>query len=148
MTRTVHDGSNSFQEVYSISWNADGTSSTHITYPQNDETVVNFSGLYEVSRHVYQGPASGNVQLLATQTCYNNDSTCNPLNATSPITARDAYTTRGGVTSRVYTSYDSGGLGLPIEIDNYDFTSTTWGNPLKKTLITYATNLGNIVNLP
>ncbi len=148
ITRTVNDGSNSFQNAYWIAQNSDGTSTTHaFTYPQNDETVINFSGVHELQRKIYQGPSSTGTLLKTVFTCYNNDPTCSATSTVStPITARDVYTNVGAVTSRVYATYNT--YGLPTEIDGYDFTSTTWVNPLKKTIISYATNLGNIVDRP
>jgi RHS repeat-associated protein len=149
LTRTVNDGSKSFQTVYSISFNNDGTSTTHVTNPQGDETLTKFAGIFEVSRQVFQGPASGGVQLLSTQTCYNNDPTCNPANVGVPIIARDTYTYLGALTSRVKTTYDSAGLGLPIEEDDYDWSSTgSFPAPVRKTIRIYNNTLGNIVDRP
>src|SRR6266851_2842045 len=147
-TRTVNDGTSSFQDIYSIVQNGDGTSVTHVIHnnpsPQPaDETVINFNGGFETLRTIYQGPSVGGTVLRTIQTCYNNVTNCNaPYTISTPITAPDVYTNLGAVTSRVYTTYNT--YGLPTEIDGYDFA----GNPLKKTLISYATNLGNIVDRP
>ncbi|HTD23757.1 MAG TPA: RHS repeat-associated core domain-containing protein [Terriglobales bacterium] len=138
-TRTVNDGTNSNNWAYAT----DDAGHTTVVDPQNNETDLTFSGLYETQRHIYQGRASGGTQLLAMQRCYNNDSSCNATTAvTAPITAIDVYSNVGSITSRAYTSFNS--YGLPTETDQYDFTSTTWGNPVKKTIVSYA-SLGNYI---
>src|SRR5579859_7982642 len=148
LTRTLNDGANSNTWQY---WTSSAPGQSFMLDPQNNETDLNFSGVYETQRQMYQGrPSSGGTLLETVTTCYNNDPSCSASSTvTPPIAVRDVYSNVGaGVTSRVKTTYDSGGLGLPVEIDNYDFTSTTWGNPLKKMLITYASNLGTIVDRP
>src|SRR5579859_8138073 len=148
LTRTLNDGANSNTWQY---WTSSAPGQSFMLDPQNNETDLNFSGVYETQLQMYQGrPSSGGTLLETVTTCYNNDPSCSASSTvTPPIAVRDVYSNVGaGVTSRVKTTYDSGGLGLPVEIDNYDFTSTTWGNALKKMLITYASNLGTIVDRP
>src|SRR5579859_2490449 len=147
LTRTVNDGTNSYTWQYSTSI---GPSQTFVLDPQGNETDINFPGIYETQRQIYSGrPSTGGTLLETVLTCYDNDPNCSASSIVSgSITVRDVRTTLNTMTSRVKTTYDSSGMGLPVEIDNYDFTGSTWGNPLKKTLITYATNLGNIVGRP
>jgi len=142
LNRTLDDGSNSSTWTYSLN----GNGQTVVVDPQNNETDLTFAGVYETQRLMYQGqPSSGGTLLETVTTCYNNDPSCSTSSTVSPpIAVRDVYTNVGAITSRIKTTYDSGGLGLPLEVDNYDFTSAL----LKKTLITYATNLGNIVDHP
>src|SRR5579859_7058980 len=151
LNRTLNDGVNSNTWQY---WTSSAPGQSFMLDPQNNETDLNFSGVYETQRQMYQGrPASGGTLLETVLTCYNNDRSCSASSTvTPPIAVRDVFTNVGpnvvgGVTSQVKTTYDSGGLGLPVEIDNYDFYSTTW-NLLKKTLISYASNLGTIVDRP
>jgi RHS repeat-associated protein len=142
-TRTVNDGTNSYNWTYWIS----GTGQTYVVDPQNNETDITFSGNFETQSKIYQGRASGGTLLMATQKCYNNDPNCNPTSeVTAQITSVDAYSNVGSMTSRVYTSFNDN--ELPTETDQYDFTSTTWSNPVKKTIISYASLGNNIVDRP
>ena len=147
--RTVNDGSNTFQTDFWIAQNADGTTATHIdtfTGSQYDETVVTFSGGLETQRQIYQGPApptTGGTLKEAVLTCYNGNFTnCPTATITPPITYKVRYTTLDGTTSRHDDSFNS--YGLVTGTTDYDFGYALLGS----TQITYATNLGDIVNRP
>jgi len=135
--RTTPDG----QWTYSRT----GTSpnyTTTVTDPQGNQTVINFSGLYEISRSVYKGTASA-TPLEQVTTCYNGttSSPCPTGTVTPPfsqITVEQSF--NGGPQSRVDTQYD--GYENLTEKDEYDFGAPS---PSRKTTILYA-SLGNGIN--
>ena len=139
LTRTTPDGT--WQYAHSES----GTAwTTTITDPQNNQTVLNFQGIYETEREIYQGAATG-TPLKTVNTCYNGAATpCNSTAITLPIT-QQARTIQwpSGLESKTVTSYNS--YGLVTERDEYDYGGVS---PVRKTLISYA-SLGNgIVDRP
>src|SRR5581483_3010145 len=144
--RTVEDGSGSSQSSSTyIAQNADGTTTTHVTSEQGDETVIDFSKGFETQRRIYQGAQSSGILLETILDCWNGVSsgTCGPgITVNPPIANHIKYTELPGTASR-HDDYFDGNNNL-IETDDYD-----WGYAfLRKKLITYATNVGNIVDHP
>ncbi|MGH9733520.1 MAG: RHS repeat-associated core domain-containing protein [Candidatus Acidiferrales bacterium] len=139
LTRTTPDGT--WQYAHSESGTA---STTTVTDPQNNQTVLNFQGIYETERQIYQGAATG-TPLKTVYTCYNSATApCNSTAITLPITQR-AVTLQwpSGLESKTVTSYNS--YGLVTERDEYDYGGVS---PVRKTVIGYA-SLGNgIVDKP
>jgi len=146
LTRTTPDGTWIYTQVKGTGA-ASTTTITDPTTPTANQTVIQFQGIYETQRQVYQGSTSGTL-LATTNTCYNGStSPCNSTAITLPITQRAVITTLpvpGSTTlqSKSVAFYNS--VGMPIEADVYAFGSgappTT---PTRKTVITYAP-LGNI----
>lgn len=138
VTRTTPDGAWIYAHSESgTAWN------TLITDPQNNQTNINFQGIYETQRQMYQGSTSGTL-LRQWTTCYNgNTSSCNTTAVTQPITQRnvtDQYGSSGLECQHNYFYNSNGGL---TEQDDYDYGSGSPGGLLRKTLVTYA-SLGNI----
>ncbi len=94
---------------------------------------------------------NGTQTLLKTiLTCYNgNFTTCatppNPVNL--PITSKYSYDIfPSGLWDAHVSSFDNN--GQLTEADDYDFVMGSFGAPTTRKLITYASNLGNILNRP
>jgi RHS repeat-associated protein len=146
LTRTTPDtGSNSW--IYAQVKGTGAASTTTITDPSSaaNQTVIQFQGIYETQRKVYQGSTSGTL-LQTSNTCYNNaTSPCAGTAITLPITERvvvanlPASNMQGG-RLEFYNAY-----GMLTESDDLDYGSGTTGAILKKTQITYA-GLGGYLN--
>src|SRR5713226_4938587 len=67
LTRTTPDGTWTYAQVK----NTGAASTTTVTDPQNNQTVVQFQGIYETQRQVYQGSSTSGTLLAKTNTCYN-----------------------------------------------------------------------------
>ena len=126
--------------------------------PQANQSLVQFQGLYETQRDIYQGAAPSfstfpipetTLQtaglLKEIQICYNTNTTNCTSTAVSPtITQRSITTHLSGAgswasskTSQSIFKYNS--LGSLIEQDDYDYGVGSPGSLLKKTAISYAT---------
>jgi RHS repeat-associated protein len=121
-------------------------STTTVTDPQGNQTVVQFSGQsvpnvhYETQRQVYAGSATG-TPLETTITCYGGTTpmtSCPTSNVTSLTEVNVYRSLNGGPYSRVDTFNNT--YGQVTEKDEYDFGATT---PTRKTLTTYDSTLGN-----
>jgi len=139
LTRTGPDGT----WTYTRSFGSGAASTTTISDPQNDLTVVNFQGIYPTETQIYQG-ASTLMQTLLT--CYNgtapsgNPATCNSSAITLPITSRTSYVQWPGTTvleSETNTNYN--GYGQPTETDEYGYGSGSVGPLQRKTTFSYGT---------
>jgi RHS repeat-associated protein len=117
---------------------------TTVTDPTGSTTVVQFQGIYETQRDMYQGAVSSSNLLQTVKTCYNgNTSNCTSTAITLPITQRNATTVlSGGLQSEHDDFWNI--YGAPTETDDYDYGSGGRGPLLKRVLATYATNLGSI----
>jgi RHS repeat-associated protein len=140
LTRTTPDGTWTYtRSGSSPAW------TTTVIDPQSNKTVLNFQGIYETERQVYQGAST----LLKTlTTCYNgNTSGCNSTAIALPITQITAFPQwPGGLESRSDVFYSE--YGLMTEKDEYAYGSGAPGSLVRKTLTTYA-SLGNgIYNRP
>jgi RHS repeat-associated protein len=142
LKRTTPDGAWTYAHSESgTAWN------TTITDPQNNQSAVDFQGIYETQREVYQGSTSGTL-LKTTYTCYNGAAVpCNSTAVTLPIASLAYYLKwPGGLESEVNTIVNS--YGLPTERDEYGYGSAAPGSLVRKTFTAYA-SLGNgIVGLP
>jgi RHS repeat-associated protein len=144
---TPDTGSNYWS--YSRALGSGAASTTTIKDPQGNQTTINFQGIYETERQVYQGTST---LLKTTYTCYNGHAV--PCNSTSvagpPFTQRSVTVqwpaTSGSLESEIVTSYNTS--GLVTEVDEYPYGTPTPGALARKTLTTYA-SLGNgIVDMP
>ena len=143
LTRTTPDG----QWTYSRAAGTGAAYTTTVTDPQGNATVVNFQGLYETERQVYQGPTTGTL-LKTTNTCYNGNTTnCTSTAITQPITQRTVFVVwPGGLQSRSDAIYNSN--GLVTETEEYAYGTGAPGALTRKTLTTYASLTNNIENMP
>src|SRR5262249_47216827 len=115
--------------------------------PQQNQTVYTFSGIYETQRRYWSGAASGAPYRRAYH-CYNGNVTnCETTAVTAPISEKIDYSIPD---NNLYTVQKNlfNTLGLPIETDDYYDAFATTGPLKRKTLISYNTSLGNIVNHP
>jgi len=123
-----------------------GASTTTITDPTSsaNQTVIQFYGIYETQRQVYQGSTSGTL-LATTNTCYNGAaSPCNSTAVYLPITQRSVITTLPGASNLMSKHVDSFNAdGALTETDDHDYGIGVVGGLLRKILYTYA-SLGNI----
>jgi RHS repeat-associated protein len=94
--------------------------------PAGNQTLVDFEGVYETQRQVYQGSST---LLSTTINCYNGNSilsSCYNTAVSPPITEQVTYRYLPGPTGVVASTakfFDVGGYGLPIETDEYDYGS-------------------------
>jgi RHS repeat-associated protein len=139
LARTTSDGTWSYAQVKGTG----AASTTTITDPQNNQTVVRFQGIYETQRQVYQGSTSGTL-LRTWNTCYNGSaSPCTGTAVTLPISQRTVVDQNGSSGLQCKHNYLYNSVGGLTEQDDYDYGSGGPGALLKKTLATYAP-LGNI----
>lgn len=142
LTRATPDGA----WTYSRSLATSPASTTTITDPDSNHTVINFQGIYETERVINSGSAT---ILKTIFTCYNGGTpNCNSTAITLPITNRTQYFKwPGGMESEVKQTYNS--YGLATEKDEYAYGPTAPGAIVRKTLTAYSTTLTNgIVNRP
>jgi RHS repeat-associated protein len=142
LTRKTKLDPNTTEGTWSYAHSGVGSAwTTTITDPQANRTVMNFQGVYETERKVYQGTST----LLATMdTCYNGASIpCTSTAITLPISNRTVQTTLANFSSpaKTYTTYET--HGMPTEIDEYTYGPTL----ARKMTISYAT-LTNIYDRP
>jgi RHS repeat-associated protein len=135
LTRTTPDGTWTYSRVLGTA----AASTTTVLDPQNDETVLNFQGIYETERQIHQGTSS----LLKTiTTCYNGATTpCNSTAITLPI-SQTLVTVQwpGGLQSSTDSLFNS--LGLVTKLDESGYGSGTPGGLIRTTSTNYA-SLGN-----
>ncbi len=142
LTRTTPDGTWTYAHTESgTAW------TTTVTDPQQNQTVLNFQGIYETQRQAYQGSSGTGTLLETVNTCYNGAaSPCNSTTVSLPITQRTAITTlpvpgASNVVSKNAATYNSS--GMLTEVDVYAYGSgAPPTSPLRKTLITYAALTG------
>jgi RHS repeat-associated protein len=139
LTRATPDGT----WTYARTMGSGAASTTTITDPQGNATQIQFQGIYETERKVYQGSSTSGTLLLTTDTCYNGGaSPCTATAITQPISQRTVITTLpNNLQSKHFDSFSA--FGMPTESDDYDYGSGAPGALLLKTTITYA-SLGNI----
>jgi RHS repeat-associated protein len=123
------------------------SSTTTITDPQSNNTVINFASdlgyeLLEILRKIYTGAATG-TPLETVTTCYNG--ACKSKDDYTPVSEANILTSfNGGPQSRVDTFYNT--YGLMTAKNEYDFGATT---PTRQTTISYDTTIGNgVVDRP
>jgi RHS repeat-associated protein len=116
---------------------------TTITDPAGNQTQIQFQGIYETQRSVYQGSISG-TPLWINTICYNgNTSNCPTTAVTLPIAQRRTNPQFGGTEIQSFQTQTYNNSGMFTEEDDYDWANGIPTTILKKTLITYA-SLGNI----
>jgi RHS repeat-associated protein len=145
MTRQTPDGT----WTYSRTLGSGAASTTTITDPQGNQTVINFQGLYPTETQVYQGAVSSGTLLKTTYSCYNGAAApCNSTAIVLPITEK-AMTLQwpGGLESESIAFYNST-YGMVTETDEYAYGSGTPGALVRKTLTTYASLTNGIVDRP
>jgi RHS repeat-associated protein len=147
LTRSTPDGT----WTYTRSSLGGGATGTTATDPMGNVTALQFQGVYETARSVYQGTLSGTLLKLTT-TCYNGTiSNCTSTPVTPPIMQRTIIDLLSssplfGLESRKDTFYNS--YGWLTETDEYAYGTNAPGPIVRKTVNTYA-NLGNgIANKP
>jgi RHS repeat-associated protein len=146
LTRTTPDGVWAYSQVKGTG----AASSTTVGDPQNNQTVIQFQGIYETQRKVYQGAATGS-PFVTMNTCYNAATPpatppCTATVITLPIANRTTNETipgPGNLQSQHLNKFDS--YGNVTESDDYDFATASPFPLLRQTLITYA-NLGGYLN--
>jgi RHS repeat-associated protein len=136
LTRTTPDGT----WTYARTLGSGGATTTTITDPtsQANQTVINFQGIYETERQIYQGAQQPSNLLKTRITCYNgNTSNCSTTGVALPITQRTVTTQWGqsGLQKEINILYDS--YGNVTEKDEYDYGSGVPGALLRKTLTSY-----------
>lgn len=136
LTRTTPDGAWTYAQVKGTG----SASTTTVTDPQSNQTVIQFQGIYETQRQVYQGSTSG-TPLETVNTCYNSSaSPCTGTAVALPITRRTQIVqvpNASGKQSEHDAIYNS--LGLVTEADDYDYGSGAVGALIRKTSTSYAT---------
>lgn len=142
LTRVTSDGTNTYTR--SGSGTAWTTTYTDAATPGN-VTTINFqtSGtpalFLETHRTMNQGAST---VLLQTDTCYNGAvPNCNGTAVTLPITEIKKYVTLNNSQQSLNDTFINS-VGLPREVDEYDFGNPTHGALIRKTTISYAV-LGN-----
>ena len=142
LTRTTPDGTWTYAQVKG----SGAASTTTITAPKlpydsaANQTVVQFQGIYETQRKVFQGSASSGTLLRSWNTCYNGAaSPCTGTAITLPITQRTVIDQFGSSGLQAKHNYQyNAATGTLAEQDDYDYGSGGPGPLLKKTLTTYA----------
>ena len=146
LTRTTSDGQWTYAQVKGTG----AASTTTITdaerdtlAPNGNDTVVQYQGIYETQRQIYQGLHTNGTLLETINTCYNgNTSNCTTTAITLSITQRNITTVLPNGKQSEHDDFWNT-YGAPTETDDYDYGSAPHGSLLKKALATYAT-LGNI----
>jgi hypothetical protein len=144
LTRTTPDGT----WTYARTAGTGAAYTTTVTAPKlpydptNNQTVVQFQGIFETQRQSYQGSAASGTLLQTINTCYNAAvSPCTATAITLPITSQSVLRVwpgpLGGTTvSRTNTLINT--LGQGTEVDEYDYGSGAPGPLLRKTLTTWS----------
>jgi RHS repeat-associated protein len=146
LSRTTSDGTTDYSRSGSgSSWT---TTILDATPPpaESNQTVINFwtagspANFYETHRIVNQGAST---MLVQTDTCYNAtvEPNCSTTAITLPVSEIKRYTILPNASQSLNDTLING-VGLPSEIDEYDFGTSPHGALLRKTLVTYA-SLGN-----
>jgi RHS repeat-associated protein len=148
LTRTTPDGT----WTYARTAGTGAAYTTKVTDPQSNDTVIQFQGIYETQRQVYQGSSTAGTLLRTTNTCYNGSaSPCTGTVLSLPITRGTRIIQLPDATGK-QCKHDSfyNSFGLITEVDDYDYGASGGGvgSLIKKTLTSYA-SLGNgIIDRP
>jgi len=150
LTRTTPDGVWTYAQVK----DSGAASTTTVTAPKlpydsaANQTKIQFQGIYETERQVYQGSTSG-MLLRTLTTCYNGAAPpCTGTAIILPITSRTVLDQIGASGPTCKHVYDYNTFGLLTEQDDYDYASGTPTTILRKEIIAYASLGNNIVNQP
>lgn len=159
LTVTTSDGTTTYNRSVSASG-----STTTVTDPQGNQTVLNFQPLMnpqspralnsnlndwiETQRQIYQGSSSSGTLLQTVFTCYNGARpNCNNSTVNSPITEVSRFVQFPGGKENEQDVFVNN-LGLTTEVDEYDFGSSGPEALLRKTILTYASLGNNILDRP
>jgi RHS repeat-associated protein len=150
LTRITPDGT----WTYARTAGSGAAYTTTITDPERDslapngnQTIVQFQGIYETQRQVYQGSSSSGTLLRTWNTCYNGSaSPCTGTAVSLPITRRTVIDQYGSSGIFCKHNYLYNTFGLPTEQDDYDYPNAT--ALLRTQLITYASLGNNIASMP
>jgi RHS repeat-associated protein len=148
LTRQTPDGT----WTYSRTAGTGAAWTTTVTDPQNNQTELQFQGIYQTQKKVYQGSIASGTPLETVDTCYNGSAVpCTGTAVALPIAStsvRVGYPNSSGKQNRADTTYNTN--GLPTEVDEYDFGSggSGPGPLLRKTVTAYASLTNGIVNRP
>jgi RHS repeat-associated protein len=152
LTRTTPDGTWAYARVLGTG----GASTTTITDPERDslapngnQSVLQFVGLYETQRKIYQGLTSSGTLLKTVNTCYNGaTSPCITTAITLPITQRSLLQQYGSSGLQCKQVYSYNTYGSVTEQDDYDYATGAPTTILRKLFISYASLNNGISNLP
>jgi RHS repeat-associated protein len=139
LTRALSDGASwNATWTYSRTLGTGAASTDTVVSPLGDQTVMQFQGIYETQRQVYQGTST----LLETvYTCYNGSaSPCTSTAVTLPIASQAVTNILPGsanLQSKVVSSYNT--YGQLSEEDDYAYGTGAPGSLLRKKLITIQT---------
>jgi RHS repeat-associated protein len=145
LARTTPDG------TWIYSQGGGTTTITDPVTPIGNVTVINFRGIFETQRQIYQGTILPANLLRTINTCYNGSaSPCTGTAITLPITQRTVTEVLAGSgnlqCNHVYKYTSDGSM---TEQNDYDYgPGAPSSTPLRKTLITYATLTNNILDRP
>src|ERR1041385_963610 len=111
----------------------------------HNQTSIQFQGIYETQRQIYQGAVGGTV-IQTVNTCYNGDSIPCPNNSIGSILQRTVQQTIPGPANLIAQHTDKYDLfGNVTESDDYDLATAAPFPLLRQTLTTY-TNFGGTIN--
>jgi RHS repeat-associated protein len=138
LTRTTPDGT----WTYSRTLGSGQQSTTTITDPLGNQTVMQFLGIYQTVEQDYQGSSSAGTLLETVSTCYDGlTSNCTTTNFGTPI-SQLAQTIQLGSTGpiRKHVNFYDGGpgtlnTGVMTEQDDYDYGTGGPGLLIKKMLL-------------
>jgi hypothetical protein len=140
LTRTVNPGG---QWIY-VHTEGTSTSTTKITDPTSNDTVITFYGAYaysngyEEQRTVYNGSQSSGNVMATVNTCYNGASIpCSGTAVSLPITERavtTALSTSSGGTAESETNTYYNNYGFVTIVDEYDYGSGAVGAFIRETM--------------
>jgi RHS repeat-associated protein len=142
LTRTTPDG----VWIYAQAKGTGAASTTTITAPKlsydsvGNDTVIQFQGIYETQRMVYQGSHTSGTLMQTINTCYNSATIpCTATAITLPISQRTVLGNLpggGNLQSQHIDKFNA--YGLPTESDDYDFATSAPYPLLRQVLTTYA----------
>jgi RHS repeat-associated protein len=129
LTREVNPGSGGTAGTWTyVHTEGTSTSTTKITDPNSNDTVITsngpyaYSNAYEEQRVMYNGPQSSGNVMETINTCYNGASIpCVGTAVSLPITELAVTRTLGNVESETNTYYNS--YAFVTKVDEYDFGS-------------------------
>jgi RHS repeat-associated protein len=151
LTRTVYKDATTVEGVWTYTRPAN-SNTTRITDAATRDTVIDFQDIYETRRRIYSGAYDANNQsagLVQTlETCYNGAAfpCTNTAVSSSIVQVNRRLEFASGKNTETDSFYNS--YGLPYQVDEYDFwTSTKPAQPLRRTTTSYASLVG-IVGRP
>jgi RHS repeat-associated protein len=147
LTRTLKPSANANEGNWAYTRSGTGSkTSTTVQDPAGNQTVIQFQGIFETQRDIYNGSTQTGTLLATIYTCYNGAAyPCTNTGASLPITRVTTTTNINGFYKQADVTYNS--LGLPLVSKEYDFGSGAPGALMKEVDLTYAT-IGGIQDRP